>query len=83
MKAGRAIEAAARWSGGDEDKAKSIVLQQMELDPRLREQFQAEAADAYIEKLIEGFLEEGYSLDRPEELSAAVVERLKNGPRAL
>ena len=35
---------------------------------------------AFLERLIDGFLAKGYSLERPDELEAAVVQRLKDGP---
>ena len=51
-----------------------------ELDPQLNAEIQGEAMLAFLERLIDGFLAKGYSLERPDELEAAVVQRLKDGP---
>jgi hypothetical protein len=76
----RTIEAAVRWSGGSEARAKEIFLRQAELDTALREQFQEEASGAYIENtLIPEAVERGYTLDRPAELVEAIGRRLENG----
>jgi hypothetical protein len=80
VKAKRAFEAAVRWSGRDVAKAVEIMQQQCELDPQLNAEIQGEAMLAFFERLIDGFLAKGYSLERPDELDAAVVQRLKDGP---
>jgi hypothetical protein len=82
MKVAKAVELAARWSGGDKDRGVEIFLTQATLDPELREQFEEEAQEHYVIELISGLLESGYSLERPEELIAAVVSRLQAGPCA-
>jgi hypothetical protein len=56
------------------------VQQQAALDPELRAQIDKEAAEYYVTRLTEEFLAKGYSLERSDELIAAIVERLKNGP---
>jgi hypothetical protein len=80
MKAKRAFEAAVRWSGRDVAKAVEIMQQQCELDPQLDAEIRKEARIAFVEKLIDDFLAKGYSLERPDELIAAVEARLLNGP---
>ena len=80
MKFRQAIKTAVRWSRGDEARAKEIFMAQVSLDPKLKEQFEDEASAAYVEELIYEFLAKGYSLDRPDELIAAVGARLKRGP---
>jgi hypothetical protein len=83
MKVKRAVEAAVRWSCGDEAKAVEIIRRQAELDPELRAQIDEEASAYFVEHLIEGFLKTGlYSLERPDELYEAVMTRLKNGPES-
>jgi hypothetical protein len=80
VKAKRAFDAAVRWSGRDVAKAVEIMQQQCELDPQLTAEIQKEAEIAFVQRLIDDFLMKGYSLERPEELEAAIVNRLKNGP---
>ena len=80
MRRERAFEAAILWSGRDVAKAVEIMQQQCELDPQLNAEIMKEAKRAFIEKLIDDFLAEGYSLERPDELIAAVRQRLKDGP---
>jgi hypothetical protein len=80
MKVKQAVEMAVRWSRGDEQRAHEIFEQQTALDPALNEQFTREAQIAFIEKLIDGFLAQGYSVDRPDELIEASTWGVENNP---
>jgi hypothetical protein len=80
MKVRRALELAVQWCGGDEASAREIFLKQAALDPALREQFEREAREYYVEnRLIPEALARGYSLDQEEELIDAIVRRLEKG----
>ena len=58
-------------------------MKQAALDPELAKQFDREAKLAFIEKLADEFLATGrYSLDRPDELIAALTARIKREPEA-
>jgi hypothetical protein len=80
MKVKRAVEIAGRWAAGDADRGMAVFRRLAALDPELQKDFEEEAAQAYVERLAEEFLEQGYSLERPAELIAAIVNRLKLGP---
>jgi hypothetical protein len=80
MKVKQAVEAALR-SAGREDGAE-IIRQQAKLDLELNALIDEESESHFIAHLIEEFLANGYSLERPDELIEALAGRPKSGPPA-